>query len=174
MSETLASTATESIIPGEIKTQSPPMPEFAARPIEEVLDLQAIYKTLYDAGRIKAGQEVYMVGFRSELGAGADTEKLGEADEEALEDAKKSPGYIDYGKGMVDDDGNCISFCIWQSVQAAKDATSGKAHSKAADMAPDSYKWHNLDFLMLSYTPEDGVIISHRHSYFHPHEALEL
>ena len=173
MSETLASTAAETLAIGEISTQSP-MPEFAAKQIEEVLDLQAIFKTLYDAGCIQAGQEVYMVGFRSELAESADTGKLDEADEIALEDAKNAPGYIDYGKGVVDADGNCISFCIWETMQAARDATAGQVHSDAVALASSSYKWHNLDFLMLSYNPEEGVTISLHQTYFHPHEALEL
>ncbi len=120
----------------------PVVDDFARLPIGSAFDWRAITSPA-DHG------EWYMVTFRSVRRAGADEARLTTLDDAAHAEAAAAPGFIHYFKGPTNVRGECLSFCVWQSRQAARAAAGGPNHAIAAAVAREMYESYRLDFIRL-------------------------
>jgi heme-degrading monooxygenase HmoA len=87
----------------------------------------------------------YLVVFRSRHAPTADEHLLNEFDRHAVEAAKLSPGFIYYFAGTPCPAGDCVSFCLWESQQAARNGAAHPAHVSATKLAPVSYEHYSLE-----------------------------
>jgi hypothetical protein len=115
------------------------------------------------------GQEVCGVFFRSHYREGLTEERLWvfrQKDREAHEEAKGSPAFLVYFKGDVDEEGYCLSFCLWTSHTEAAAASQGPLHQEAAALAPEFYDLAKLEVMVFSYgSASPGVQIAAHHEY---------
>jgi hypothetical protein len=121
----------------------PVVDDFARLPIGSAFDWSAITSES-DHG------EWYVVTFRSVRRAGADEARLTELDDAAHAEAADAPGFVHYFKGPTNERGECLSFCIWESRQAARASAGGPAHVIAAAVAHEMYASYRLDFVRLT------------------------
>jgi len=117
--------------------------EFARLPLADAFNWPAITRPS-DQG------EWYVVAFRSTRRAGADEAQLVALDDAAHEEATRAPGFIHYFKGPTNALGECLSFCIWQSRQAARAAAGAPAHTTAAAVSREMYATYRLEFIRLT------------------------
>ncbi len=96
------------------------------------------------AARVDAGVW-YLVAFRSVRGEGVDEPRLMELDRLAHEEAKRSPGFIHYFCGSMDERRASLSFCIWESRDQAEAGTRLPAHQEAARAADEMYDSYVLE-----------------------------
>lgn len=97
------------------------------------------WNEIFDCLNIPPKQQVVLFAFRSKKLPGADIHKLAMLDEKALLAAEGSPGFIHY-KPL---DG--LSYCLWESQEAAEAATSVEAHRDAAKYAVHAYERWSLN-----------------------------
>ena len=116
--------------------------DVARLPIGSAFDWSAITSEAEDG-------EWYVVTFRSVRRPGADEARLTTLDDLAHAEAARAPGFIHYFKGPTNERGECLSFCIWQSRQAARASAGGPQHVIAAAVAREMYETYRLDFVRL-------------------------
>lgn len=121
----------------ELKIE-PLVEDYALRPIKEGFDWPGIFAKL-------GVKSAYVFGFRSRKNPDADDEILLKGDDRAHKAAKKSPGFLFYRGGEVDENGNALSVCAWTDRQAALEAIGGSDHKAAASL---------IDKMYISYSPE--------------------
>jgi heme-degrading monooxygenase HmoA len=90
--------------------------------------------------------EWYMVAFRSLRRADADETRLTAYDDWAHAEAMDAPGFVHYFKGPTQEDGHCMSFCLWDSRAEARAASGRPAHREAAALTHESYAEYMLEF----------------------------
>jgi hypothetical protein len=90
--------------------------------------------------------EWYMVAFRSRRLPDVDEAQLAAYDDWAHAEAMDAPGFVHYFKGPTIDDGNCMSFCLWDSRAEARAAASRPAHARAIALTHESYAVYTLEF----------------------------
>jgi hypothetical protein len=88
---------------------------------------------------------LYLVVFRSVRRPTADLNLLREYDDRAYAEAKKSGGLLRYFKGHANERGECLSFCLWESREQAREAAGGASHQSAADLTAQMYVSYVLD-----------------------------
>ena len=93
--------------------------------------------------------EWYVVTFRSVRRPDADEARLTALDDVAHAEAAGMPGFIHYYKGPTNDHGDCLSFCIWESREAARAASRLPGHVVASAVAGEMYESYRLDCLRL-------------------------
>jgi hypothetical protein len=90
--------------------------------------------------------EWYMVAFRSTRRPTVDVSRLNAYDEWAHLEAAQAPGFVHYFKGPANADGQCMSFCLWDSRAEARAAAGRPAHVSAAALTHESYSDYRLEF----------------------------
>jgi hypothetical protein len=116
---------------------SPKHPDYATRPIQTGFDWSALNGCSF--GRL------YLVVFRSVRRPDADLVLLREHDDRAYEEALRSGGLLRYFKGNANEQGECLSFCLWETSGQAREAASATSHKSAANITPRMYLSYVLD-----------------------------
>ena len=116
---------------------SPKHPDYAARPIQTGFDWSPLYGCSFD--------RLYLVVFRSVRRPDADLVLLREHDDRAYEEALRSGGLLRYFKGHANEQGECLSFCLWETSEQAREAASAASHKSAANITARMYLSYVLD-----------------------------
>jgi len=90
--------------------------------------------------------EWYLVVFRSVRRVDADEVLLTEHDERAHREAESAPGFVHYVKGPLTAARACLSFCLWTSRAAAREASGRAAHREAVTLVSRMYERYTLEF----------------------------
>jgi hypothetical protein len=90
--------------------------------------------------------EWYLVAFRSTLRPGADLSQLLHLDDLAHHEASRAPGFVHYFKGPLNERGECLSFCLWDSRRQARSASGRPDHARAAAIVHETYDSYTLEF----------------------------
>jgi hypothetical protein len=94
-----------------------------------------------------------LIAFRSVLRETADVTRLWEQDERAFEEAAALPGFVHYFRGLPNERGECMSFCLWESWDQARVSAGGPAHVKAMEIIDDTFESFQLEFLNVTKSP---------------------
>ena len=116
---------------------SPVRPNYQNLPIEQGFDWPVIAGHDFDT--------LYLVVFRSVRLPDADLDLLRWFDDLAYAEALRCGGLLRYFKGDADGRGHCLSFCLWESREAALRAASGKKHEQAASITARMYVSYDLE-----------------------------
>lgn len=116
---------------------SPVHQDYPNLPIEQGFDWPAISDHAFD--------HLYLVVFRSVRLPDADLDLLRWFDDLAYAEALASGGLLRYFKGNADGRGHCLSFCLWESREAAMRAAGGKKHAQAASITARMYVSYDLE-----------------------------
>ncbi len=116
---------------------SPVRPNYQNLPIEQGFDWPVIASYEFD--------QLYLVVFRSERLPDADLDLLRWFDDLAYAEALASGGLLRYFKGDADGRRRCLSFCLWESREAALRAAGGKKHEQAASITARMYVSYDLE-----------------------------
>ncbi|HEV2745016.1 MAG TPA: hypothetical protein VGV91_17805 [Rubrobacter sp.] len=126
----------------------PVRPDYQNLPIEQGFDWPIIAGQDFD--------QLYLVVFRSERLPDADLDLLRWFDDLAYAEALASGGLLRYFKGDADDRRRCLSFCLWESREAALRAAGGKKHEQAASITARMYVSYDLERYILTPGDDDG------------------
>lgn len=129
---------------------APINPNYANLPIEEGFD----WSLLSDAPFCR----LYLVAFRSVRRETADTALLKEYDDRAYNEAIQAGGLLRYFKGQANERRECLSFCLWESVEQARAAAGSSSHQVAAGIWSDMYEAYDLERYYLSQG-DDGDLV---------------
>ena len=116
---------------------SPNHPDYAMLSIEDGFDWSSLSCCLFD--------RLYLVVFRSVWQPGADLDLLREHDDRAFEEALESGGLLRYFKGHANERGECLSFCLWESREQARNAADAASHRSAAGVSAQMYLSYVLE-----------------------------
>jgi hypothetical protein len=130
---------------------------YASLPVADAFDWAACVSDV-DPG------EWYMVAFRSVRRAGVDEERLTAYDDWAHHEAMQAPGFVHYYKGPTMADGQCMSFCLWDSRTEARESAGRPAHTQAAALTHEAYATYTLEFHRVRRVVEGGFT-------FEPYDA---
>jgi len=92
----------------------------------------------------EAFDSLYLVVFRSVRRASADLDLLREFDDRAYSEASNSGGLLRYFKGEMNEQRECLSFCLWETRDQARAAASGPSHGRAAGITASMYESYRL------------------------------
>ena len=103
-----------------------------------------------------AAGEWYLVVFRSRHRADTDYIALTERDERAQVEARQSPGFLYYFMGVPNENGQCLSFCLWDNQHMAQLASRRPKHQEAQQFADSAYEYYQLEryYVRKTTTPE--------------------
>ncbi|MDQ3660840.1 MAG: hypothetical protein M3454_07265 [Actinomycetota bacterium] len=121
--------------------------DYASRPVREGFNWSECGA---DAG------EWCLIAFRSVLQESADTARLWEQDELAFEEAAALPGFVHYFRGLPNERGECLSFCLWESWEQARASARGRAHTTAMELVRDTFASFRLEFLTVTKSSPTG------------------
>jgi hypothetical protein len=116
---------------------SPRHQDYATLPIQTGFDWSPLSGCAFD--------ELYLVVFRSVRRPDADIVLLREYDDRAYEAALRSGGLLKYFKGHANDRNECLSFCLWETRDQAREAASAASHRSAAEITAQMYISYGLD-----------------------------
>src|SRR5215210_3079927 len=116
---------------------SPRQPDYASLSIEDGFYWSALYSCQFE--------RLYLVVFRSVWQPEADLDLLREHDDHAYEEALVSGGLLRYYKGQVNERGECLSFCLWETREQARQAADGASHRSAAGVSAQMYLSYSLE-----------------------------
>jgi hypothetical protein len=116
---------------------SPIHSDYATLPIQTGFDWSPLHGCVFD--------ELYLVVFRSARRPDADLVLLRKYDDHAYEEAIRSGGLLRYFKGHANDRGECLSFCLWQTREQAREAAGAASHKSAAGITALTYISYTLD-----------------------------
>ena len=116
---------------------SPRHPDYATLPIEDGFDWSSLSCCPFD--------RLYLVVFRSLWQPEADLDLLREHDDRAFEEALVSGGLLRYFKGHANERGECLSFCLWETRQQARNAADAASHRTAASVSAQMYLSYSLE-----------------------------
>ena len=128
---------------------SPRHSDYATLSIQEGFDWSSLSGCSFD--------ELYLVVFRSVRRPDADLALLREHDDRAYEEALRSGGLLRYFKGHANEQGECLSFCLWRTRDQALEAASAASHKSAADITARMYVSYVLDRYWLKKAGGDLV-----------------
>ena len=123
--------------------------DYAVRPIDEAFNWGACLAAV-DRG------EWYVVAFRSIRRPDANEELLDELDDRAFVEASAFSGLLHYFSGSMDDDRRCLSMCVWEDRQRAREAAALPEHLGAVGIADTTYVNYVLERYRL--TKRDGAV----------------
>lgn len=129
----------------------PVRPDYATAPIEAGFDW---HRCLAGA----SGGPWYLVVFRSVRAHGADAGVLTEFDDRAHLEARDSGGLRLYFKGEPTPDRACLSLCLWDSAEQARQALGLPGHQAAVRIAGEMYERFALERHVVTRDPTDGSI----------------
>src|SRR5215217_2735501 len=116
---------------------SPKHPDYATLPIQAGFDWSPLFGCAFE--------RLYLVVFRSVRRPDADLVLLREHDDCAYEEALRSGGLLRYFKGHANEQGECLSFCLWETSEQAREAASAASHKSAAEITARMYLSYLLD-----------------------------
>ena len=117
---------------------SPKHPDYVTQPIQDGFDwFSSLSSCHFD--------RLYLVVFRSVRRQTADLQMLHEYDDRAYEEAIESGGLLRYFKGHPNEHGECLSFCLWESREQAREAAGTASHQSAAGITAQMYESYVLD-----------------------------
>jgi hypothetical protein len=117
---------------------SPVNPDYAHLPIEEGFNWSScLGEACFD--------RLYVVVFRSVRRTAADPDLLREYDDWAYADAERAGGLLFYFKGLVNERGECLSFCLWESREQACRAAGAASHREASRITAQMYESYTLE-----------------------------
>ena len=90
-------------------------------------------------------ERLYLVVFRSVWQPEADLDLLREYDDRAFEEALVSGGLLRYFKGHANELGECLSFCLWETREQAREAAGAPSPRSAAAVSAQMYLSYSLD-----------------------------
>src|SRR5215211_8546876 len=122
---------------GACQQISPRHPDYASLSIEDAFDWSSLSCCLLE--------RLYLVVFRSVWQPEADLDLLREHDDCAYEEAFASGGLLRYFKGHANEQGECLSFCLWETSEQAREAASAASHKSAAEITARMYLSYLLD-----------------------------
>src|SRR5215212_2538636 len=117
---------------------SPIYPDYAAWPVQDGFSWASSL-----AGC--AFERLYLVVFRSVRRPSADLDLLREHDDRAYEQALESGGLLRYFKGEANEQGECLSFCLWETRRQAIEAAGASSHTSAAEITVRMYLSYSLE-----------------------------
>jgi hypothetical protein len=89
--------------------------------------------------------------------AEADLDLLREHDDRAYEEALASGGLLRYFKGQANEWGECLSFCLWETLEQARLAADAASHRSAAGVSAQMYLSFSIDRYWLEKVGEKLV-----------------
>lgn len=116
---------------------SPRHSDYATLSIEDGFDWSSLSRCLFE--------RLYLVVFRSVWQPDADLDLLREYDDRAFEEALVSGGLLRYFKGHANELGECLSFCLWETREQAREAAGAPSHRSAAGVSAQMYLSYSLD-----------------------------
>ena len=116
---------------------SPKNPDYATQSIEDGFHWSSLSCCPFD--------RLYLVLFRSVWQPEADLDLLREHDDRAFEEALASGGLLRYFKGNANEQGECLSFCLWETREQARQAADGASHRSAAGVSARMYVSYSLE-----------------------------
>ncbi len=116
---------------------SPTHPDYATLPIEDGFDWSSLSRCPFDS--------LYLIVFRSLRRPEADLDLLRELDDRAYEEALASGGLLSYFKGHANEQGQCLSFCLWETGEQARKASGAPRHRSAASITAQTYLTYTLE-----------------------------
>jgi hypothetical protein len=116
---------------------SPRHSDYATLSIEDGFDWSSLSRCLFE--------RLYLVVFRSVWRPEADLDLLREYDDRAFEEALVSGGLLRYFKGHANELGECLSFCLWETREQAREAAGAPSHRSAAGVSAQMYLSYSLD-----------------------------
>jgi hypothetical protein len=123
--------------------------EYATVPIEDAFDWSSLHRCRFD--------RLYLVVFRSVWRQEADLNLLREHDDRAYEEALVSGGLLRYFKGNANEDGVCLSFCLWETCEQARKAADAASHMSAAGISAQMYLSFDLERYWLKKFGEEFI-----------------
>ncbi|MDQ5874832.1 MAG: hypothetical protein M3526_05560, partial [Actinomycetota bacterium] len=90
----------------------------------------------------------------------ADVARLWAQDERAFEEAAALPGFVHYFRGLPNELGECLSFCLWESWDQARASAGGPAHVSAMELIDDTFESFQLEFLTVTKSSTGGFEFS--------------
>ena len=124
---------------------SPRHPNYATLPIEDGFGWSSLSHCDFD--------QLYLVVFRSVRRPEADLELLLEHDDRAYEEALMSGGLLRYFKGRANEQGECLSFCLWETREQARKAAGAASHRSAAGVSTQMY----ISYVLERYWLKQGA-----------------
>jgi hypothetical protein len=82
----------------------------------------------------------FLVTFRSVRKVGADDALLTGYDDRAFAEALGTSGLLCYFRGELDEERRCLSFCVWERPEQARDASLLPEHQLAAHLVRAFYE----------------------------------
>jgi hypothetical protein len=97
--------------------------------------------------------EWYLVAFRSVHREAADEARLRAYDHRAYQEAQRSRGFVHYFRGPLTERRQCLSFCVWDAREHAREAARGPAHLEAMALLGEMYESYVLELFSLRREP---------------------
>ncbi len=110
----------------------PIYPDYAMRPVQDGFSWSS---SLLGC----AFERLYLVVFRSVRRPSEPSLLLREHDDRAFEEALASGGLLRYFKGNANEQGECLSFCLWETREQARQAADAPSHRSAAGVSAQMY-----------------------------------
>src|SRR5215207_311865 len=129
---------------------SPEHPDYANLPIQDGFDWSpSLSGCQFD--------RLYLVVFRSVRRPTANLHLLREHDDRAYEEALTSGGLLRYFKGHANERGECLSFCLWETREQARQAADAASHRSAIGATAQMYLSYSLERYWIQKTGEELV-----------------
>ena len=128
---------------------SPRHPDYATLSIEDGFDWSSLSCCLFE--------RLYLVAFRSLRRPDVDLDLLSEHDDRAYEEALKSGGLLRYFKGHANERGECLSFCLWETREQARQAADAASHRSAIGATAQMYLSYSLERYWIQKSREELV-----------------
>src|SRR5215204_6006248 len=128
---------------------SPRHEDYAILPIEDAFDWSSLSFSDFE--------QLYLVVFRSLRRPEVDLDLLHEHDDRAYEEALASGGLLRYFKGQANERGECLSFCLWETREQARQAADAAPHRSAAGVSAEMYLSFSIDRYWLGKVGEKLV-----------------
>jgi len=124
--------------------------DYASLPIQDGFDWARSLRSI-------PALRLYLVVFRSKRRVSADLRVLKEHDDAAYAEALGAGGLLHYFKGEVNEQRECLSFCLWESRQHALEAIGGPSHRAAAEIWRKMYESYELERYHLQKSGEETI-----------------
>ena len=128
---------------------SPRHPDYATQSVEDAFDWSSLSCCLLE--------RLYLVVFRSVWQPEADLDLLREHDDCAYEEALASGGLLRYFKGNANERGECLSFCLWETREQARQAADAASHRSAVGTTAQMYLSYSLERYWIQKSREELV-----------------
>jgi len=128
---------------------SPRHPDYATLSVEDGFDWSSLSCCLFE--------RLYLVAFRSLRRPDVDLDLLSEHDDRAYEEALESGGLLRYFQGHANEWGECLSFCLWEKREQARQAADAASHRSAVGATAQMYLSYSLERYWIQKSREELV-----------------